>query len=193
MPYGYYGQGKDVSPGADTNHLNNTGHFWLFRMVSWNLTEVFKNHPKRVTQFFTLLGYQASHTSLEGLDKCEMLTRNDVKATPHGTGGWSGPKDQQNKTDKFLSIYGVNSFLKSFIHHIPVCNGGNVSEHFFMEWIPVYFLHLAQISMTHLIFPLKKRMSFFISSSKAKKWFLLIFEIQFPMFLFFTIIQYSRK
>ena len=33
--------------------------------------------------------------------------------------------------------------------------------------------------------PWKKRMSFFISSSKAKKWSLLIFEIQFSMFFLF--------
>ena len=37
-------------------------------------------------------------------------------------------------------------------------------------------------SMMHLVFPLKKRISFLISSSKAKKWSLLIFEIQFPIF-----------
>ena len=43
-----------------------------------------------------------------------------------------------------------------------------VFEYFFMEWIPEYFLPLAHISMIHLVFPLKKRMSFFISSSKAK-------------------------
>ena len=37
------------------------------------------------------------------------------------------------------------------------------------------------LSIIHLMFLFKKRMSFFISSSKAKKWFLLIFEIQCPM------------
>ena len=36
-----------------------------------------------------------------------MSTRNDIKTTPHGTGGWPGPKDCQNKTDKFLSVFGV--------------------------------------------------------------------------------------
>ena len=38
--------------------------------------------------------------------------------------------------------------------------------------------------MKHLVFPLKKRMSFSIFSSKAKKWSLLIFEIQFPLFFY---------
>ena len=46
-------------------------------------------------------------TSVEDLDKCEMLARNNIKATSHGTGGWSGPKDHQIKMDKFLSVFGV--------------------------------------------------------------------------------------
>ena len=37
--------------------------------------------------------------SVGGLDKCEIPTRNDIKATLHGTKGWPGPKDQQNKMD----------------------------------------------------------------------------------------------
>ena len=36
-----------------------------------------------------------------------MPTRNDIKTTPHGTGGWPRPKDHQNKTDKFLSVFRV--------------------------------------------------------------------------------------
>ena len=36
-----------------------------------------------------------------------MPTRNDIKTTPHGTDVWPGPKDHQNKTDKFLSVFGV--------------------------------------------------------------------------------------
>ena len=30
---------------------------------------------------------------------------------PHGTEGWSGPKDHQNKIDKFLSVFGVMYFI----------------------------------------------------------------------------------
>ena len=52
------------------------------------------------------------------------------------------------------------------------------------------FLPLAHISMMNLVFPLKKRMSFFISSSKAKKWSLLIFEIEFPTFF---ILMFAAK
>ena len=36
-----------------------------------------------------------------------MPTRNDIKTTPHDTGGWPRPKDHQNKTDKFLSVFRV--------------------------------------------------------------------------------------
>ena len=42
------------------------------------------------------LGLRHIDTSKEGLDKCEMLARNDIKATPHDTGGWSGPKDHHH-------------------------------------------------------------------------------------------------
>ena len=39
-----------------------------------------------------------------GLEKCEMLARKDIKAV---MGGLPGPKDQQNKTDIFLSKRGL--------------------------------------------------------------------------------------
>ena len=45
--------------------------------------------------------------SLQKLDKSEICTRTDFGATVSITNGWSEPKDQQNKTDVFLSIYGV--------------------------------------------------------------------------------------
>ena len=53
------------------------------------------------------LGLKHIDMPVEGPDKCEMLTRNDIKAIPHGTEDWSGPKDYQNKTGKFLSVFGV--------------------------------------------------------------------------------------
>ena len=53
------------------------------------------------------LGIEDIRTSLNGLEKCEILTRQELLPTRHGTPGWSGPKDQQNKTDKFLSAFGV--------------------------------------------------------------------------------------
>ena len=44
---------------------------------------------------------------LVGLEECEIRARNDFDLTHTTTIGWSGPKDYQNKTDKFLSLFGV--------------------------------------------------------------------------------------
>ena len=41
------------------------------------------------------------------LDKCEIRARNDFNPTHTATTGCSGPKDQQNKTDRLLLAYGV--------------------------------------------------------------------------------------
>ena len=46
-------------------------------------------------------------TLMEGLKKCEMSARNDIKTAPYGTEGWPGPKYHKNKTDKCLSVFGV--------------------------------------------------------------------------------------
>ena len=53
------------------------------------------------------LGIENIRTSLNDLDNCEMLTRQELVPTRRGTPGWSGPKDQQNKVDKFLSFFGL--------------------------------------------------------------------------------------
>ena len=53
------------------------------------------------------LGKEDILTSLNGQEKCEILTRQGLIPTQYGTPGWSGPKDKQNKTDKFFSIFGV--------------------------------------------------------------------------------------
>ena len=53
------------------------------------------------------LGLKQIYTSVEGLDKCEMPTRNDIKAMVSNPYPWPGPKDQQSKTDMLLSAYGV--------------------------------------------------------------------------------------
>ena len=54
-----------------------------------------------------LLGQKKVLMSIEGLDKQEMVRRDDMDATVSNPYPWSGPKDQQNKTDIFLSVYGV--------------------------------------------------------------------------------------
>ena len=60
--------------------------------------------------------------SVEGLDKCEMLTRND-------TWPWSGPKDQQNKT----------CYL-----HLALCNfiaSGEGHNFFFLSLVDPFFVN----------------------------------------------------
>ena len=53
------------------------------------------------------LGIEDIQTSLNRLEKCEILTRQEIVPTRRSTPGWHGPKNQQNKTDKFLSFFGV--------------------------------------------------------------------------------------
>ena len=38
-------------------------------------------------------GIKDIRTSLNGLEKCEILTRQELVPTQRGTPGWSGPKD----------------------------------------------------------------------------------------------------
>ena len=51
-----------------------------------------------------LVGLEDIRTSLNGLEKYEMLTRQEFILNRRGTLVWLGPKDQQNKMDKFLSV-----------------------------------------------------------------------------------------
>lgn len=53
------------------------------------------------------LGLTGIHMSLKTVDKREMPTRNEFDPTCSKPSGWLGPKDQQNNTDIFLSVYAV--------------------------------------------------------------------------------------
>ena len=56
------------------------------------------------------LGLRYTDTSVGSLDKWEMPSSAPPPPpppSPHGTRVWPGPKDHQNKTDKFLSVFGV--------------------------------------------------------------------------------------
>ena len=53
------------------------------------------------------LGLGNIRTSLSDLDQCKIFTRQELIPTQRGTSLWPGPKDQQNKTDKLLSFFGV--------------------------------------------------------------------------------------
>ena len=58
-----------------------------------------------------LLGLPQIEKSLVALDECEIRTRNGFDPTHITATGWSGPKNHQNKTDKFLSLFGVMYFI----------------------------------------------------------------------------------
>ena len=53
------------------------------------------------------LGLAKILKSVEGFDTKEMPQRDDIKAMVSNPYPWPRPKDQQNKTDKFLSVFGV--------------------------------------------------------------------------------------
>ena len=55
----------------------------------------------------TFLGLEDIRTSLNGLEKYEMLNRQELVPNRRGTPILLGPKDQQHKTDKFLSVFGA--------------------------------------------------------------------------------------
>ena len=83
------------------------------------------------------LGLKHIVTSMEGLDKCEMLTKQELVPTCRAA-GWSGPKDQQNKTDKFLSkksIQYVISGSRKFTYNLGILAkalGMNIHEN---KWL----------------------------------------------------------
>ena len=52
--------------------------------------------------------------SVKNIDSCEMRSRENIGATLSGTNGLYRPKDQQNKVDKFLSVYGVMYFTVNY-------------------------------------------------------------------------------
>ena len=78
-----------------------------------------------VGKFLDIAHIDTSTTKLTDEDKKSRgLLQSD--STPCSTGGWSGPKEQQNKTDIFLSVYGVMYVIvgsrkskgKELKHHI---------------------------------------------------------------------------
>ena len=78
------------------------------------------------------LGRENVRTSLNDLDKCEMLPRQELVPTRRSTPLWSGPKDQQNKTDKFLSFLG----LMYVIVNSKKDKGKALKEHILKDIVP---------------------------------------------------------
>ena len=81
------------------------------------------------------LGLEDIRTSVRNLEGDDFCTREQLGAR-HSMPGWSGPKEQQNKTDVFLSVYGVmhviiisqkerGKELKEFIFNIIIPRGLN--------------------------------------------------------------------
>ena len=74
-----------------------------------------------------LLGLAKILMSVEVLDTQEMSRRDDIKAIVSNPYPWSGPKDHQNKKDKFLSVFEVMYVIvksrkdkgKALKEHIP--------------------------------------------------------------------------
>ena len=71
-------------------------------------------------------------TSLNGLEKCEMLTRQEFVSGWRTTRGWSWPKDQQNKSEKFLSVLGVMYVIVNSWKD----KGKALKEHILTEIVP---------------------------------------------------------
>ena len=81
------------------------------------------------------LGIENIRTSLNNLDKCKMLTRQELVPTRRSTSSWSKPKDQQNKTDKFLSFFGVMYVIVSY----KKGKGKVLKEHILKDIVPLRF------------------------------------------------------
>ena len=80
----------------------------------------------------TFLGIEDIQTSLNGLEKCKILTRQKLITTWRSTPGWSGPKDQQNKTDKFLPFFGVMYVIVNSIKN----KGKALRDHILKDILP---------------------------------------------------------
>ena len=81
------------------------------------------------------LGLEDNRTSLNDLEKCEILTRQELIPTRRSTLGWSGNKDQQNKTDKFLLVYGVMYVIVNYRKD----KGKALKEHILRNIVPCGF------------------------------------------------------
>ena len=81
------------------------------------------------------LGIENIRTSLNDLDKCEMLTRQELVPTRRSMSLCSGLKDQQNKTDKFLSFLGV----MYVIVNSKKDKGKALKEHILKDIVPLGF------------------------------------------------------
>ena len=59
------------------------------------------------THVSMFLAIDDNRTSLNSLEKLKMLTRQKFEPSRRATLGYSGLKNQENKPDKFLSVYSI--------------------------------------------------------------------------------------
>ena len=85
-------------------------------------------------------------SSLNGLEKYEILTRQELLPTRRGLPGWSGSKDQQNKTNKFLSLFRV----MHVIVNSKKDKGKELKEHILKDIVPRGFdVRIEEIQKKH--------------------------------------------
>ena len=77
----------------------------------------------------TFLSLSHIYKSLKNLDECDIITKQDLESTQKTARGWSGPNNLQNKTDKFLSVYGVI---------YTIVNSPNKKGKVLIKWIVEY-------------------------------------------------------
>ena len=106
---------EEFSPKDIENFLDNEDQNWIKR-----------------THVRNFLGLEIIRKLLNRLEKCGILTKQELIPTRRGTAGWSGPKDQQNKTDKFLSFFGV----KYVIVNSREDKGKTLKEHILNNIVP---------------------------------------------------------
>ena len=78
------------------------------------------------------LGLAKILMSVEGLDAQEMPQRDDIKVMVSNPYPWLGPKDHQNKTDKFFSFFGVLYVIVNSKKN----RGKTLKEHILKDIVP---------------------------------------------------------
>ena len=83
---------------------------------------------------------------MNGLEKCEMLTRQEVKPTLLATPSWSEAKYRKNNTNNFLSVYEVMYDIVNSWND----QGKVLKEHILKDIVPCGFdTRIAEIQKEH--------------------------------------------
>ena len=93
---------RKMSSVINVSNANSKPEKFSLKDIKLFLDSKEQNWVKR-THVGRFLGIENIRTSLNDLEKYEMLTRQRLVSVRRTTAVWSEPKDQQNKTNKFLS------------------------------------------------------------------------------------------